>query len=282
MSDKIEARDVRFRIAETPTRHWLKNDPAMTWMVDSFAVFLPEGERYFIRALKFYAPRVKDPQLLDDLDGFSRQEAFHSREHEGYNAALAALGYDVPDMERRVKARLDRAQGNIKRVIVTCSIEHLTSTFSSIVLNSPELFEDAAEPYRRLWMWHALEELEHRSVALKMLPLATPKLNRVQRYFFRVIAMNRVLSIILGLWFANIASCARTDGVKPGFRLFMDCFWKACVYPGFLRRGFLYFIRYYMPGYDPEKSHSQAFIEKWRRRVEDDLNAQPTAQTGTA
>jgi len=39
-------------------------------LVDCFGVLLPEGERFFIRSLKLYEPKIEDPVLIEEMRGF--------------------------------------------------------------------------------------------------------------------------------------------------------------------------------------------------------------------
>ena len=81
---EIQPRDYKFGVADAPKRHWLRGDMELSALVDCFGVLLPEGERFFIRSLKFYEPKIEDPVLIEEMRGFYQQEAFHSREHAGY------------------------------------------------------------------------------------------------------------------------------------------------------------------------------------------------------
>ena len=53
----------------------------------------------------------------------------------------------------------------------TCALEHFTSTIAEELLSNPNIqsmFMD--ETMYHLWMWHAVEENEHKTVALCMKP----------------------------------------------------------------------------------------------------------------
>jgi hypothetical protein len=117
-------------------------------LVDCYGVLLPEGERFFIRSLKLYEPKIEDAKFLEEMRGFYQREAFHSHEHAGYNAAMAALGYDVRRLEAFGAAMLDDIKTHSSRLAVTCGLEHLTTTFSRMLLRSPDLLDGAHEPYR--------------------------------------------------------------------------------------------------------------------------------------
>lgn len=270
----IFARDLHFKISENAERHWFGGDPMRTAVMDAFAICLPEGERYFIRSLKRFAKTMNDEALLAEIRGYAAQEAFHTREHEDYNRALRDLGYDVPRLEARARdllaeSPIDTPEWNLA---VTCAIEHVTASFSIAVLREPELLlQDAAPAYRRLWTWHALEELEHAAVALNVYASATANMSSWKRYLIRVTAMAVVMALLNYLVVRNIASMARSDGISRGPRLwlrYLNVTWRR---PGFMRLGFRSFIRYFAPRFDPHAMIDPALIERGRALLKADM-----------
>jgi len=267
----IIPRDIRFGILGNATRHWYGGDIHKTLMADGLSIFLPEGERYFIRSLKHYASKLGDRELAEEINGYSVQEAYHTREHEDYNRAMVSLGYDVEEMEKPVKAALGVTKNPLHRLAVTCAIEHLTATLSSVTLRRPEIFDGAAAPYRRLWMWHALEELEHKAVALDVLKAVTPNLAGWKRYLLRVSAMNATIVPFLFIFLRNTRLYAHTDGVKTGPRFWLRFLWVVAVAPGFWRRCFPLFLSYYLPGFDPKNSDDAELVRKGRAWLEQEM-----------
>ncbi|GEO84304.1 MULTISPECIES: metal-dependent hydrolase [Alphaproteobacteria] len=262
--EEIIPRDIRFGIVSNPKRHWYGGDPIKTLLADGLSVFLPEGERYFIRSLKHYAPKLKDKHLAAEITGYSVQEAFHTREHEDYNKAMVKLGYDIPMMEKRVADALAVGKNPLHRLAVTCAIEHLTATLSTVTLRYPELFDGAEPAYRRLWMWHALEELEHKAVALDVLKAATPKMSRVERYLLRVMAMNATIIPFLFIFLRNVKEFTRVDGIKTGPRFWLRFLYTVTISPGFWGRCAPLFFKYYLPGFSPVNKDDHALVLKGR------------------
>ena len=276
--EDIIPRDIRFGILENPTRHWLGGDFHKTALIDGLSIFLPEGERYFIRSLKYYAPKLKDKHLAAEINGYSVQEAFHTREHEDYNRALARLGYDVEAMEAPVIKTLRSDKIPIFRLAVTCAIEHLTATLSSVTLRNPQFLDDAAPAYRRLWMWHALEELEHKAVALDVFAAATPKYSPFKRYMLRTMAFNAVAWTFLKIILRNFALFAKADGVKTGPRFGARLVWVLFGNPGYWRKCAPLVLKYYLPGFNPVNRDDHALIHKARAWLYDEFKALETAK----
>ncbi len=262
--EDIIPRDIRFGILENPKRHWLDGDFHKTALIDGLSIFLPEGERYFIRSLKHYAPKLDDKQLAAEINGYAVQEAFHTREHEDYNKALSKLGYDVEAMEAPVRQTLRSDKIPIFRLAVTCAIEHLTATLSSVTLRNPQLLDDAAPAYRRLWMWHALEELEHKAVALDVLAMATRNYSPIKRYLLRTMAFNAVAIKFLMITLRNLRIFAKTDGIKTGPKFWLRLVWVLFFSPGYWRKCAPLVLKYYLPGFNPANKDDHELVRKGR------------------
>jgi uncharacterized protein len=129
----------------------------------------PDGEDYFVRSVRHYRDRITDPALKRQVAGFIGQEAVHGREHRVFNDRLAELGYPTKRYQAFTKAGLrfrERILPPISNLAATAALEHFTATLAELVLTSEEvrdlLGDDAV---RDLFVWHALEESEHKAVA---------------------------------------------------------------------------------------------------------------------
>lgn len=272
----IVARDLHFNISAHAKRHWFGGDPMQTAVVDAFSIFLPVGERFFIRALKHYANAAGDKELTAEIRGYAVQEAYHTREHEDYNSSLADLGYDLEKMEGRVKWALYDDKDPILNVAMTCAIEHLTATLSIAMLRDRDvLFRDAEPAYRRLWTWHALEELEHAAVALHVYEKATAHRPGWVNYLIRVMSMNFLLIPFFAILMLNIGTMAKADGIRRGPGLWWRFLRVTWGNPGYLRLGFGTFIRYYSPWFDPSKTVDPELVEKGRALLKADMGEIP-------
>ena len=163
---------------------------------------------------------------------------------------------------------------------VTCAIEHFTATFSFATLRYPELLDGADMRYRRLWVWHALEELEHMAVAIDVFNDVTRDMPGWKRYLLRTGAINGVAATFFVNFLRNIAIYAKADGQKTGIRFWFRFAWLLLVKPGFTRISLKAFLKYYLPGYDPAKERDEKLIETWREWVDRetyDLVAKPKA-----
>jgi predicted metal-dependent hydrolase len=129
----------------------------------------PDGEDYFVRSVRHYRDRITDPALKRQVSGFIGQEAVHGREHRVFNDRLAELGYPTKQYERFTKAGLrfrERILPPISNLAATAALEHFTATLAELVLTREEIRDlMGADAVRDLFVWHALEESEHKAVA---------------------------------------------------------------------------------------------------------------------
>ena len=167
----IKPRQPEFALPSPWLRHWHGGDAFKSHFFDAMSLLFPDGERFFIDAVRAYRDQVTDPQQQAQIRGFIGQEAHHSREHQHYSEALRESGYDLDYLERRLKKRLAFVRKHLPpkvHLAATTAVEHLTAIMADAILQNPEWLEGADPTMARLWRWHALEESEHKAVAFDL------------------------------------------------------------------------------------------------------------------
>lgn len=170
------------------------------------AVF-PDGEDFFVRSVRAFRDEVDDPALKRDVAGFIGQEAVHGREHRVLNDRLAELGYRTKKIERGVRFGLrlrDRLAPPIANLAATAALEHYTATLAEVLLRSPEARAQLGTPeLRDVFLWHALEECEHKAVAFDVFKAVggsertrTLQMNLITASFIGSITLNLVVSLL--------------------------------------------------------------------------------------
>ena len=166
----IQPRNMNFELEKSLATDWADNDPFLTAVFNAMSMSFPSGERNFIDSVRHYQDRITDEKLLNDVKGFYKQEGIHSREHRKYNKILCEQrGYDYDDLESVFLRRIEMGNNDPRitsRVILasTVSVEHFTASFGESLLEG-RILKNIDGPIGELWQWHALEELEHKSVA---------------------------------------------------------------------------------------------------------------------
>lgn len=148
--------------------YWFDNDVFKTLLLTALSSTFPEGERFFMRAVREYQDGITDPVLMQQVRGFIGQEAHHGKEHTDFNAFMNSKGFPVHEEEEFVRKGIKWQENRLskeRRLAKTCALEHFTAMFAELMLEYPEFFAGMDERVLPLWMWHAIEESEHKSVA---------------------------------------------------------------------------------------------------------------------
>ena len=151
-------------------RHFAADgDLIFSHVAATFSSVFPDGEAFFVRSVRSFRDQVDDADLVRQVSHFIGQESRHGRQHHLLNQRLGALGYPTERYERvtrrylAIRERLFTSRSNLA---ATAAVEHFTATLAELMLSSQptrDLF--GHEAVRDLFVWHALEECEHKAVA---------------------------------------------------------------------------------------------------------------------
>ncbi len=143
-----------------------------------------------IRSLIPWVNRVP-AALRPEVEAFIEQEAGHSREHVAMNKALINAGYDIAPLDRKIRgfvAFFEDASDTVKLTATMC-IEHFTAIIASELLENRDHLAGVDDDMFELWLWHAIEEVEHKGVAFDVWNYAVKDWNPVRRYLWRSLFM---------------------------------------------------------------------------------------------
>ena len=164
----IPVRKMNFEFEGVP-KDYLNGNLAFSNFFNGLNLLFPEGERFFMRAVRDGLNTIKspDPELKMLAKGFFGQETQHAIEHEKFFDILEQHGYQF----RQPLAKFDRLILNLRkklpaslRLAMTAGAEHLTAILGQTSLTDPDICT-AHPKMRDLIQWHAIEEIEHKSVA---------------------------------------------------------------------------------------------------------------------
>jgi predicted metal-dependent hydrolase len=168
---KVPTRRMAFEESfnDVPKHFAEDGDLISSHLTSSLSAVFPDGEDFFVRSVRRFRDQITDPDLKRQVNGFIGQEAMHGREHRAFNDRLAKLGYPTKRFERFVKRALairERLLSDKSNLAVTAALEHFTATLAELVLTSEETRAQIGhEAVKDLFVWHALEESEHKAVA---------------------------------------------------------------------------------------------------------------------
>lgn len=164
----IQPRKTQFDVRDVPV-FWNDGDPILTRFFDALSVHFPDGERFFIQSVRNYQDKIQDPQLKEDVRNFFRQEAQHGIVHDQYNAVMEAQGIHVKKIVARMKFSLRLIEKYLPakyQLAFTAAFEHITASLGEGFMEEEgEMFRYAHPSMRAMFMWHGVEEVEHKAVA---------------------------------------------------------------------------------------------------------------------
>ena len=264
---KVPTRRISFEesLQSVPRHFAADGDLILSHVAAALSAVFPDGEDFFVRSVRHFRDQITDPALKRQVAGFIGQEAMHGREHRAFNNRLDALGYPTKQVEwltkwgLRTRERVAPAKANLA---ATAALEHFTATLAELVLSNEEvrgLFGN--DEVRNLFLWHALEESEHKAVAFDVCK-AVGGSERL-----RVVTMNVLrYGFVIGMTIQVIVSLT---GDPATYR------------PGNLRRSWRQFRRtplltrelwdqlrdYNRHDFHPDDRDATALVETWRAEL---------------
>jgi uncharacterized protein len=246
-------------------RHFVNNDPASSHVWTAFQAYFPEGEQFFVDAVRDAKKWVNDEKLLLEISAFIGQEAMHGKEHLAANAELVRQGINVNGWDARTRwarKRLNKLLSVKARLAGTAAVEHYTAVIAEHIMKSEDFHSMVIDPtIKNLIYWHALEESEHRAVAFDTH-------NAVGgTYAQRAIAMTLVSISIGPVVFAAILNCMQQDGElfnAKSWLKFTDLYFGR---KGLFRKMIPDLLKFYKPGFHPLQANMDAPMRIWKKRL---------------
>ena len=257
---QITPRDLRIdREAPTP-RWWLGGDPIGTAVMNALSLTFPDGERFFIQAVRRYE-KDTPPELRAQVRAFVVQEGAHTREHIAFNELTRRSGYDVTEAEAFTEGRMNiaRSRPPIVQLAATVALEHFTAAFAHALLARPEVLAGSPPELVKLWRWHSIEEIEHKAVAYDVFMHAIRDLSPLKRWAFRRRVMFRITILFTRTVRVTARMLLKQDGITgldARWRLFKWLWLK----PGLYRLILKDYLAFYRPGFHPWQSDDRGLI----------------------
>ena len=152
-------------------QYWNDNSPFKTHFLNALSITLPDCEKFFIETIIPYSKELTDPNQLAEVKEFVKQESHHRHAHKKYNDWLAKQGLPVTKLQQdqiNMWRIANRFLSRANRLALTICVEHITVVYASVFLEYRAILNDMHPHFRQIWKWHALEEIEHKAVAINV------------------------------------------------------------------------------------------------------------------
>lgn len=265
----IQPRKMDFEFDPSMQRYWFAGDQFKTLLLTALSCTFPEGERFFVRSVRHYQKNLTDPLLKEQVKGFIGQEAHHGNEHEAFNAFMQERGVPTKKVSDFVLNGL-KMQGKWlspeRQLAKTCALEHFTAMLAELILEEPEFLEGMDQRMLPLWLWHAVEESEHKSVAFDVYQ------DQVGSYWTRTSEMAITTVEFVGFTIFHYFQLRAEMDDKSDLRSVMSGFNWLLGKPGWLRRLGPSYLAYFKRDFHPSKKDSSQLRQKGLEKLARMLN----------
>ena len=259
----IPPRRLDFVFPTESTRYYYDNNPFLSSFLTALSSLFPEGESFFVESVRHYRDQITDPILKAQVSGFIGQEAMHSKEHQAFNDMATRQGYPVDKVDKMLGKLLHFGQKILPASVqlsITVSLEHYTAIIAEMLLRDADVQQKFMGEARHLWLWHALEENEHKTVAYDVYE------QTVGSYALRVGTMIPVTAIFFAVTAAVHASYLASDGqllkVRQNTSALKYLFnGKKGVFSRLLPQ----YLDFYKPSFHPKQHDTSVLLEQWKK-----------------
>lgn len=269
VSVPIVRRRVRIPFETAQPVGWHHRSKTSEEFLNAISFFLPPGERFFIRSLQNYQDRITDPALKDEMKRFIYQEAMHTKEHNRCNEALEKAFPDGKRIEKLADAVLSwhvRWAPKAWQLAITCALEHFTAMLADDILTNQDYFISVSDPaFADLWLWHAVEETEHKGVCFDVYREAVGK--GPFAYFTRTLCMVLTTLVLVSVVYFSVRQIKKKAPPvqKAGEPLLRDGLWtmlKSSI-------SFPMYMDYFRYSFHPWDHDNSKLVANWKARHRD-------------
>ncbi|CAJ1505021.1 metal-dependent hydrolase [[Mycobacterium] kokjensenii] len=166
----LEIRRLRFDLDGDIPFIWNPDNPTFSVFTNAVSVIAVVFEKLIVATTREAIPLIDDPDTRSEAEAFLRQEAQHANAHRQHIGALVRSYPGLADMLAEATACFDRLIETAPldfRLAYTADLEAtFTPLFKLLLDNEATLFAPGDERVASLFLWHFVEEVEHRSSAL--------------------------------------------------------------------------------------------------------------------
>jgi predicted metal-dependent hydrolase len=193
----LEVRRPKFDFTGDVPWEWNPENPQFSFFMNATSIIAICFEQMIVAAVQDAKPLLTDPEVAAEATAFLRQEAQHASTHRKHVAALLRRYPGLQDT-------FDAAMNSFENVTASTPLKFrlayiadleatFTPTFKLMLDNEATLFRPGDERVSSLFMWHFVEEVEHRSSALLIYDAA------IGESWYRMRALPRVLRHLLSI-----------------------------------------------------------------------------------
>jgi predicted metal-dependent hydrolase len=245
-------------------KYYVDNNVFKTHFFNALSITFPTGENFFVESVKAVRDKVDDNKLLQDIDTFIKQENWHSYTHDQFNIWLSKQGIPFKHLEDRFFKQLNfikQPLTNKQKLTTTVCIEHMSTLITVYLLTYPEILNSMDPHFQQVWIWHSIEEIEHKSVAMDAL-------NATCTFTMNLRRLNMIFTTCIATWviFSTVWSLLKADKQLWKWQTFKDAtsfmFNKK---NGFIRKSFKPWFNFMTYNFHPKNHDHTDLLRKYSK-----------------
>ena len=166
----LQVRRPRFDFTDDVPFVWNPDRPAFSFAMNATSILAIGFEQMIVAAVREAMPRIADPAVAEEATAFLRQEAQHSSSHRKHVTALIKRYPGLQTVFDDTTAWFDEFSATRPLELRLAYVADLEATFTpsfKLMLDNEDiLFRPGDDRVASLFLWHFVEEVEHRSSAL--------------------------------------------------------------------------------------------------------------------
>lgn len=257
----VVPREATFTFDDNIPRYW-QGEVFATRMFDAMQLTFPDGERMFIQSVRNYADKVKTPKLKEQVKQFIYQEGQHGKAHADFADHMIRQGVPVAGSIKRIRKGLQFFQKYAPKkfqLASTVAAEHLTASLGEYIMGREDnLMQNAHPTMRAFYMWHGIEEVEHKAVAWDVYQEAAGG-----GYFTRALAMLVLYPLLFIPLTGGVLAIMHSEGklnLREVGKGMSAMFGKR----GLFSNTFIPVLRYFVPGFHPWQTGYPPNFHQWK------------------
>lgn len=193
----LQVRRIKFDLDGDVPFLWNPSNPSFSLQLNAVSVIAICFEKFIVAAVREALPQITDPEAKAEGDAFLRQEAQHASAHREHLRALIRRHPGLRETLDETVASYDRLTATKSLAYRLAYIADLEATFTPyfkmLLDHDDTLFQPGDDRVASLFLWHFVEEVEHRRSGLVVYNALVPN------KWYRTLVLPSVARHVLGV-----------------------------------------------------------------------------------
>lgn len=265
MDTKLALRNIKFDFRQNRKKYWYDNNPVKTLYANTITASIPYGEKFIFLSVRLLLKDLKDKSFRKKVWQFSQQEANHSREHLRLYRQLVKPFYPRLKLNKRGLYKVSQGiawlVGRKIHFSTIAAIEHFTATTSEMYLLHPELFNGMEEQFHLLWLWHFVEEVEHRAISFDILThIRSGYVHRIIGFFLGSIF---IAASLIG----PFVHMAIHDKLYRSWGFYKEVYYFFWRREGIIKKAIVPYLQFLLPHYHPNRYIKLDMLNHYQEKI---------------